>query len=43
MKAFLLAVIAVVVITFGSNLILEQIGFSAADVTTSSDNVRLSD
>ena len=40
MKAFVLALCAAVVITVGANLILNEIGFSAQD-PTSSPSVRL--
>jgi uncharacterized protein YxeA len=40
MKAFLVAILALVVITVGANFILENAGFSSADVT-SDRNVRL--
>ena len=43
MKAFLLAVVALVVISVAANQFLIRAGFSAADQTTSSDNVRLDD
>lgn len=43
MKAFFFAIVAMVVITIGSNRVLNVIGFSAADTTVSTGNVRLSD
>jgi hypothetical protein len=43
MKPFLLARVALVVIGFGANQILTQIGFSSATAGTSPANVRLSD
>lgn len=43
MKPFLLALVALVAITIGSNLILTAAPFSAEAVTVSSDNVRLRD
>lgn len=43
MKAFLLALVALVVITVGANQILHRIGFSAEAATVSSNNVRLPD
>lgn len=42
MKAFVTACIALVGITIGANFILNEIGFSASE-TTSSPAVRLSD
>lgn len=42
MKAFLAAVVALVVITVGANQVLMRAGFSIAD-ETSSANVRLGD
>ncbi|SDX12582.1 hypothetical protein [Litoreibacter albidus] len=43
MKAFLCAMIALVVIAFGANQILLNSGFSAQDTTASPSNVRLHD
>lgn len=43
MKAFILALVALVVISVGANQILGSMGFSSADVGTSPANVRLSD
>jgi hypothetical protein len=43
MKAFVLSIIALVLITVGANQILMQSGFSSAVAGSSSDNVRLSD
>tara|TARA_R110000787_G_scaffold127036_7_gene238324 strand:+ start:1252 stop:1383 length:132 start_codon:yes stop_codon:yes gene_type:complete len=43
MKPFLLALVALVAITVGSNLILTAAPFSAQAVTVSSGNVRLHD
>lgn len=43
MKAFLLALVALVVITIGANQILQRIGFSIEEKTVSSGNVRLPD
>lgn len=43
MKAFIAALIALVVIAFGANQILMQVVPSAADAGTSTQNVRLSD
>lgn len=43
MKAFLLALVALVVITVGANQVLMQSDFSSSAVRTSSENVRLSD
>lgn len=40
MKAFLLAMLAIGVIAIGANLYLETLGFSSADIYTTS-NVRL--
>lgn len=40
MKAFLLAVIVMAVISVGANMYLETLGFSSAD-TFSTDSVRL--
>ena len=42
MKAFLLALVALLVITVGANQILNVIGYST-DQTTASSNVRLPD
>lgn len=42
MKAFLAAILALVVITVGANFILENAGFSSAD-GASDRNVRLGD
>lgn len=43
MKAFLLAMVALVAITVGANLILTAGGFSAEASSISSNNVRLGD
>lgn len=43
MKPFLLALVALVVISVGANQILQQIGFSSSSAGTSSGNVRLSE
>lgn len=43
MKSFLLALVALVVISVGANQILQKIGFSSSNAGTSSGNVRLSD
>lgn len=43
MKAFALALVALVIITVGSNQILMRSGFSSSAAGTSADNVRLSD
>ena len=43
MKAFLLALVALVVITVGANQILHAIGFSSAETTASERGVRLPD
>jgi hypothetical protein len=43
MKAFLLALVALLVITVGANQILRGIGFSIVETTVSSKNVRLPD
>ena len=40
MKAFLAAVVAIVVIAIGADLALERVGLSTAEVYTT-DNVRL--
>jgi predicted secreted protein len=42
MKAMLLAFVALAVISVGSNLILQQVGFSSQDRTAGAD-VRLDD
>ena len=42
MKAFLAAIVALIVITVGADLVLDEIGFSAADVFQK-DSVRLGD
>ncbi len=42
MKAFILAVLALIIISFGMNFALENAGFSSAEVTADS-NVRLGD
>lgn len=42
MKAFLSAIAALIVITVGADVVLDQIGFSAAEVFQK-DNVRLGD
>ena len=41
MKAFLMALIALVIITVGANQVLMWSGFSAEDASISSENVRL--
>ena len=43
MKAFLLALVALLVITIGANQILLGIGFSIEETTVSSKNVRVPD
>tara|TARA_R110002167_G_scaffold366284_2_gene594474 strand:+ start:198975 stop:199106 length:132 start_codon:yes stop_codon:yes gene_type:complete len=43
MKSFLLAVLALIVISFGANLALTNGGFSSANAGTSEANVRLPD
>ncbi|MBB3994912.1 hypothetical protein GGR95_002562 [Sulfitobacter undariae] len=43
MKAFLCAMVGLVVITVGANLVLDQLPFSSADVSESKANVRLDD
>ncbi len=43
MKAFLISLVALVVITVGANQILMRVGPSSAEATISNDNVRLSD
>lgn len=43
MKAFLISVVALVVITVGANQILMRVGPSSTEATISNDNVRLSD
>ncbi len=43
MKAFIIALIATVVIAVGGNQILEVINVSSAKAGTSAENVRLSD
>ena len=43
MKAFLLSIVALVVISVGANQILMRSGFSSAEAGTSTANVRLSD
>ncbi len=43
MKAFLIALVALVVITIGANQILVQSDFSAGAVSASSGNVRIED
>ncbi|PXW66396.1 hypothetical protein C7964_10938 [Loktanella sp. PT4BL] len=43
MKAFLISLVALVVITVGANQILTRVGPSSAEATISNDNVRLSD
>ena len=43
MKSFILAILALVVISVGANQILMNSGFSSADAGTSHANVRLSD
>ena len=42
MKPFILAIFALVVISFGANQILLNSGFSSADAGTSHENERLS-
>ncbi len=41
MKAFLLALVALVVISLGANQVLLRSGFSSADAGTSEGNVRI--
>lgn len=43
MKAMLLGFIAMGIITYGAYFILENMGFSAAGVSASENNVRLGD
>jgi hypothetical protein len=43
MKAFLISLVALVVITVGANQILMRVGPSSAEASVSNDNVRLSD
>ncbi|MFX0545541.1 hypothetical protein ACEWPL_008345 [Roseovarius sp. S1116L3] len=43
MKAFLIAMVALVVITIGANLILTQANFSSEAASASSGNVRIED
>ncbi len=43
MKAFLIALVALVAITIGTNQILVHSGFSAEATTASAGNVRLGD
>lgn len=43
MKAFLISLVALVIITVGANQILMRVGPSSAEATVSNDNVRLSD
>lgn len=43
MKSFILAILALVVITVGANQILMNSGFSSASAGTSHANVRLAD
>lgn len=43
MKAFLLAMVAMVVISVAANQVLMQSGFSASDVASDPASVRLSD
>jgi hypothetical protein len=43
MKAFLTAMVALVVITIGANLFLTEWGFSSEAISISSGNVRLDD
>lgn len=43
MKAFLVSLVALVVISVGANQLLLQFGTSSADAGTSAQNVRLSD
>ena len=41
MRAFLISLVALVVITVGANQVLMRLDFSADRVTVSSDNVRI--
>ena len=43
MKAFISALVALVVITVGANQLLTRLGPSSADAGTSAQNVRLSE
>ena len=43
MKSFLLAILALIIISVGANQFLMRGGFSSSSVATSPDNVRLSD
>ncbi|SIT88560.1 hypothetical protein SAMN05421665_2743 [Yoonia rosea] len=43
MKAFLISLVALIIITVGANQILMRVGPSSAEATVSNDNVRLSD
>lgn len=43
MKAFMISLVALVIITVGANQILMRVGPSSAEATVSNDNVRLSD
>lgn len=43
MKPFVVALLALVVISVGANQLLMNSGFSSSDASTSHENVRLSD
>ena len=43
MRSFLLALVALVVISVGANQVLQQIDFSSSNASTSFGNVRVSD
>ncbi|MDE2634381.1 MAG: hypothetical protein OSA82_14855 [Paracoccaceae bacterium] len=43
MKSFLMALVALIVISISANLILQQIGLSSSNASTSFGNVRISD
>ncbi|MGY9050055.1 hypothetical protein P775_24040 [Puniceibacterium antarcticum] len=43
MKAFVLGIVLIAVIAVGANIALENIGFSQANISISSDKVRLGD
>ncbi|SNR62195.1 hypothetical protein [Puniceibacterium sediminis] len=43
MKAFILGIVLIAVIAVGANFSLENMGFSQADISVSSNSVRLGD
>ena len=43
MKSFLMALVALIVISISANLLLQQIGLSSSNASTSFGNVRISD